>query len=128
MLNAHDWGELDGGGLFDLLRYIGTGETVGALSREIDRAVTRANADRKWVGKVWSVSTIEENDARRRRIELRMARAEGREEGVAEGAVQGEARFAALADRLLEAGRLDDLKRATADAAFRNMLFKELSL
>ncbi|MEB1813699.1 Rpn family recombination-promoting nuclease/putative transposase [Adlercreutzia mucosicola] len=132
VLNAHDWGEVDGGGLFDLLRCIGTGETAGALSREIDRAVTRANADRKWVGKVWSVSTIEENDARRRRIELRMARTEGREEGLEEGrglgAVQGEARFAALADRLLEAGRLDDLKRASVDAAFRGALFKELSL
>lgn len=80
--------------------------------------------------KVFSISTIEENDARRRRIELRMARAEGLEEGRAEGLEegmeQGQRRFAALADWLIENGRVDDLKRAANDDAFCEELFREM--
>ncbi len=70
--------------------------------------------------RVFSISTIEENDARRRRIELRQARAEGIE--------QGEQRFAALASTLIGLGRIDDLQRATNDQGIREDLFQEFSL
>lgn len=99
-----------------------TGKAVGSLSREIDEVVAQSNKDRKWVEKVFSISAIEENDARRRRIELRMARAEGLEEGME----QGQRRFAALADWLIENGRVDDLKRAANDDAFCEELFREM--
>ena len=74
------------------------------------------------MGKVWSVSTIEENDARRQRIGLRLAR----QEGLTQGIEMGENQFAALAERLLAQGRLDDLQRATQDRGFRATLIKEL--
>ena len=103
------------------LEYASTGE-VGddALVRRIDRAVSEANEDRKWVGKVWSVSTMEENDARRSRILQRQARAEG--------IAEGEGRFAVLAGRLLSAGREEDLMRASAEPAYRERLFAELGI
>lgn len=106
--------------MLDLLRYVQTGKAVGSLSQEIDQVVARANKDRKWVDRVFSISTIEENDARRRRIELRQARAEGIE--------QGEQRFAALASTLIGLGRIDDLQRATNDQGIREDLFQEFSL
>lgn len=99
-------------------------------------AVEDANKDRKWVDGVFSVSTIEE-DLRReiriaRKVGLREGEAQGLEKGVAqgrqEGLVQGEIRFGQLADRLLDADRLDDLKRATADATFRDVLFAEFGI
>ena len=95
------------GALRDLLHYTQNG-SVGSdpLVRRIDRIVTEANDDRKWVSKVfYCVSTIEENDARRARILERLAlkkgleegrtrgleegRAQGREEGRAEGRAEG---------------------------------------
>ena len=76
------------------------------------------------MNRVFSISTIEENDARRRRIELRQARAEGVEQGIE----QGEQRFAALASTLIGLGRIDDLQRATSDLGAREDLFREFSL
>ena len=124
VLNARGWEALDDGDLLDLLRYVQTGKAVGSLSQEIDQVVARANKDRKWVDRVFSISTIEENDARRRRIELRQARAEGIEQGIE----QGEQRFAALASTLIGLGRIDDLQRATNDYGAREELFQEFSL
>ncbi len=117
-LNARAWENLADNDLLDLLRYVESAAPCGPLSREIDAAVNEANEDRKWVDTVWSVSTIEENNARRHRIGLRLAREEGVEEGAA--------RFAALADQLLEQGRIDDLKRATHDKEFRDALLASL--
>lgn len=124
-LNAEAWSDLADDMLLDLLRYVETDVPSGPLSQEIHAAVSEANADRKWVGKVWSVSTIEENDARRHRIGLRLARKEGIEEGLAQGIEQGAAQFAALADQLIEQGRLEDLKRAAHDKEFRDRLLRE---
>lgn len=128
-LNASAWRREPDGPLRQLLEYASTGE-VGddALVRRIDRAVAEANEDRKWVGKVWSVSTMEENDARRSRILQRQARAEGIAEGEAIGVAKGEGRFAALAGRLLSAGREEDLMRASAEPAYRERLFAELGI
>lgn len=78
--------------------------------------------------RVFSISTIEENDARRRRIELRQARAEGVEQGTEQGIEQGEQRFAALASTLIGLRRIDDLQRATSDLGAREDLFREFSL
>ena len=134
------------GALRDLLHYTQNG-SVGSdpLVRRIDRIVTEANDDRKWVSKVfYCVSTIEENDARRARILERLARkkgleegreegreqglAEGRAEGRAEGAKEAEARYSFLVEHLLAEGRLDDLRMATSDEARRTALFEEFGL
>lgn len=123
-LNARAWEAGENEDLVDLLRYMQTGRVVGPLSRKIDTAVARANENRKWVEQVWSVSTIVENAERRERIRGRMIQEEAREEGREEG----EARFASLTAKLIEAGRLDDLSRASADPAYRQSLYQELEL
>lgn len=123
-LNARAWEAGENEDLVDLLRYMQTGRVVGPLSRKIDTAVARANENRKWVEQVWSVSTIVENAERRERIRGRMIQEEAREEGREEG----EARFASLTAKLIEAGRLDDLSRASADPAYRQSLYQELGL
>lgn len=131
-LNARAWEDAPGGDLLDLLRYAQTGKALGSLSRKIEAAVGRSNEDRGWVDKVWSVSTIVENAARRERINGRIAceeaREEGRQEGRQEGREEGSARFAALASRLIEAGRVDDLAQAASDPARRDELFRELGV
>ena len=131
-LNARAWEDAPGGDLLDLLRYAQTGKALGSLSRKIEAAVGRANEDREWVDKVWSVSTIVENAARRERINGRIAceeaREEGRQEGRQEGLEEGSARFAALASRLIEAGRVDDLAQAASDPVRRDELFREFDL
>ena len=53
---------------------------------------------------------------------------EAREEGRQEGREEGSARFAALASRLIEAGRVDDLAQAASDPARRDELFRELGV
>ena len=127
-LNARAWEDAPGGDLLDLLRYAQTGKALGSLSRKIEEAVGRANEDREWVDKVWSVSTIVENAARRERINGRIACEEARQEGRQEGLEEGSARFAALASRLIEAGRVDDLAQAASDPVRRDELFREFDL
>ena len=110
-----------------------TGKALGSLSRKIEEAVGRANEDREWVDKVWSVSTIVENAARRERINGRIAceeaREEGRQEGRQEGLEEGSARFAALASRLHRGRpRDDDLAQAASDPVRRDELFREFDL
>lgn len=78
--------------------------------------------------KVWSVSTIVENAARREAHKRPHSREEAREEGRQEGREEGSARFAALASRLIEAGRVDDLAQAASDPARRDELFRELGV
>ena len=51
---------------------------------------------------------------------------QGLEQGLEQGIELGEARFGRLAETLLEAGRIEDLKRASTDAAFRDQLLQEL--
>ena len=51
------------------------------------------------------------------------ARAEGHAEGHTEGRAEGEARFAKLTQVLLNADRIDDLKKALADLKYRNELY-----
>lgn len=52
----------------------------------------------------------------------------GKEQGIAEGMTEGSARFARLTSLLLDADRLDDLKRATEDEAFREVLYREFAI
>lgn len=59
-------------------------------------------------------------------------RAEGLEKGRAEGLEKGRAegadRMGALISKLIELNRIDDVKKVSADSAFRDKLFKELGI
>ena len=51
-----------------------------------------------------------------------------RKKAVEEGMERGENRLALLIGRLLEAGRMDDLKRVSYDEVYREKLLKEFGL
>jgi len=50
------------------------------------------------------------------------------EEGMENGFEQGKNHLALLVGRLLEAGRMDDLKRVSYDESYREKLLKEFGL
>ena len=52
----------------------------------------------------------------------------GIEKGIEQGMQQGQNRLALLVGRLLNAGRMDDLKRVSFDEAYREKLLKEFGL
>ena len=54
--------------------------------------------------------------------------AQGMQQGLENGLEQGQNRLAVLIGRLLEAGRIDDLKRVSYDEAYREKLLKEFGL
>jgi len=54
--------------------------------------------------------------------------AQGMQQGLEKGLEQGQNRLAILIGRLLEAGRIDDLKRVSYDEAYREKLLKEFGL
>ena len=51
-----------------------------------------------------------------------------RKKAVEEGIEKGQNRLALLVGRLLETGRMDDLKRVSYDEAYREKLLKEFGL
>ena len=53
---------------------------------------------------------------------------EDMEKGMEKGFEQGKNHLALLVGRLLEAGRMDDLKRVSYDEAYREKLLKEFGL
>ncbi|MCI8305186.1 Rpn family recombination-promoting nuclease/putative transposase [Adlercreutzia muris] len=111
--------------LRDLLHYVRTGRAEGSLSRQIDSFVEEYNRDREWVTRVLTY----EQDTK---IRCRRAKEEGREEGLREGLREGreEGRdeLGALMAVLLDAGRIDDARRASKDAAYRDGLMREFGL
>ena len=69
--------------------------------------------------------SIYEYDEERQRI---WDREEGKELGRKEGQKEGENRFATLASALIEAGRAEDILKATKDMEYRKKLYKEYGI
>ncbi len=61
-------------------------------------------------------------------MRCRRAREEALEQGIEQGIEQGMDRLGALVGRLIDAGRLDDAKRASEDAGYREALLAEFGL
>ena len=61
-------------------------------------------------------------------LELRETARAARAEGKAEGKAEGEQRCAKLTGVLLEAGRLDDIRRMVEDKAYFEQLCQEFGL
>ena len=49
-------------------------------------------------------------------------------EGLREGRVEGENRFAKLVKQLMDGGRSEDLRRAVSDQYYRELLYMEADL
>ena len=54
--------------------------------------------------------------------------AQGMQQGLEKGLEEGQNRLALLVGRLLDAGRVDDLKRVSYDEVYREKLLKEFGL
>lgn len=123
-LNASAWEKAPEGSLREVLQYTQSGHvpdgSTEGVAAKIDRAVSRANGEAAWKEEAMGVMTLEHHW---------QARCEAAwEGGETRGLVEGEAKFAKLADALFDSNRLDDLKRAVADEAFRSSLFEELGI
>ncbi len=133
VLNASAWDKDADEKRSGLLEYIHSGNVQDdALVKKISTVVEKVNSDAQWRERAMGFMTVEHShraglsQARKEGIELGLAEGEAR--GIAKGEAQGEARFAKLADILLDAGRIDDLKRASNDATYRDALFREFHL
>lgn len=59
---------------------------------------------------------------------MQFVKEEGRKEGYESGCMEGREQGLTLTKLLLDMGRLDDLRRATEDKAFREQLFKKYGI
>jgi hypothetical protein len=50
------------------------------------------------------------------------------EKGMEKGMEKGESKFADLTGKLLSAGRIEDVKKASADPIYRKKLYEELQI
>lgn len=108
-LNAQAWEGAGAGELGEVLEYVGTGRATGPLTARIDGLVTEFNEDERWVRRV---VTLEQD------IEWRRKRAWD----------EGASQVAALMGMLMDAGRLDDMRRAATDAVYRDELMREFGM
>lgn len=137
VLNASAWRALPEGGLRGLLRYVAT-EEVGddKLAADLAAAVEAANEDAAWREEALTMLTIEEDMRAQARFMMEEAReeglakglAEGRAEGRAAGRIEGADKLGALMARLIDAGRLDEARRAATDALYRERMIEELGI
>ena len=115
--------------LSGLLKYKQTQEVDAndELVTIIDDEVSAINVDPKQVSEMESVMSVP--DAYRLHYEAKIykAREEGLAEGEAAGKAEGEALMSRLTDWLLDANRLDDLRRSTKDADFSAKLIQEMN-
>lgn len=74
------------------------------------------------------VLTYEQETEMRCRRAREEALEQGIEQGMEQGVEQGMDRLGALVGRLIDAGRLDDAKRASEDADYREALLAEFGL
>ena len=71
---------------------------------------------------------LDREGEKKRNVLLEKYRKKAVEEGMEKGFEQGKNHLALLVGRLLEAGRMDDLKRVSYDEAYREKLLKEFGL
>lgn len=103
-------------------------------------AVDKANEDEEWLMEKRALLTLEEDLEIQKRIAMEEAReiglaeglaegrAEGHAEGLSEGIDRGEARLGSLIEKLMDAGRMEDVGLVARDADARRALIAEFGL
>ncbi len=134
-LNAERYGEASDERLRNLLRYVRTQEVTKGdpLIERIDSRVRDINRDKEWVAMAAHLPTIEEDAIwRGEQIGIRRGMEKGMQQGLEQGLEQGmekgESRYNALVQELIAKDRMDDLRRATTDPAYRESLFEEFAI
>ena len=80
---------------------------------------------------MWSCLTEYDKEAEHEMLKqefLEIGKEQGRKEGLSEGRKMEAERMDRLVSELLKTNRVDDLKKATSDSEFKNMLFREFRL
>ena len=97
------------------------------LTKRIDDGVAQVKAFKPWEAEymqLYDMMSLVEQDARR--IALAEGREEGREIGREEGREEGEARIVQMNEYLIEKERYEDLKRASSDKEYRELILAEM--
>lgn len=106
------------------------------LAADLAAAVEAANEDAAWREEALTMLTIEEDMRAQARFMMEEAReeglakglTEGRAEGRAAGRIEGADKLGALVVQLIDAGRLDEARRAATDALYRERMIEELGI
>lgn len=104
-------------------KYVGEMSTESAVERAINECIQEGILSEflsKAKSEAIKMSIYEYDEERQRQFD--------KAEGLEEGLMQGMDRFAALTKVLLDAGKLEELKRATDDSVYRMELLKEYGL
>lgn len=128
-LNASCWEKCENEALRTMLEYVWSGKVSDSpFVENIDRLVKRANENSAWKEDAMGLMTLEHHMQAQISHAKKEGLAEGMTKGEAKGIIEESARYNRLIDVLLDANRLDDLRRAANDEAFRNQLFREFSI
>lgn len=133
VLNASAWDKDEEQARSKLLRYVHTNHASDdGLIHRIEDAVDQTNADAVWRESAVGFMTVEHDHRAQmygaRREGLRLGMEEGLKQGLEQGRKEEAARYSTLIDALLDAGRVDDLKRAADDPTFRQSLLEEFHI
>lgn len=119
-LNTCAWNKETNSALAKMLNYIHSGKVSDRLSTRLDEAVSHINSDAEWRRHAMGFMTWEMSH--QAAIDYAM------DKGIEQGEAIQSARDNELVKRMLDAGRIDDLKRSTEDPQFREQLFEEFGL
>ena len=150
ILNTSAYMKAENDNMQALLEYINDGiVNDNKFVKELDNLVGQANEDKAWVSNMWEgISLLEDVEIRTKDVEARERNAEAREkkakarekeakarekeakarEKEAEARTAIAERNNKLTDYLLDQNRIDDLKRCTKDAEFKQQIMKELGI
>lgn len=117
----------------ELLDFVSQGKVSGILSSKLQDAVSRVLDNQRWrleymMQEVRDQLNVDKgrelgfNEGREEGLE--QGRSEGLEQGRKSGLREGESRFAALAKRLIEEGRTEEVVRAASDVSYRQKLYE----
>ena len=105
------------------------------IEEAVERAITECIAEgiladflTRYRNEAKKMSIYEYDEERQRIWDREEGKELGRKEGQKEGQKEGENRFATLASALIEAGRAEDILKATKDMEYRKKLYKEYGI
>ena len=114
--------------------YVGKMGLDAAVHRAVDECIQEGILEeflRQRRAEVEAVSIFEydkeEEERKLREAEYEAGREDGKKEGEAAGRESGRQEILNLMNKLMESGRMDDMKRAIADEAYRAQLMKEMN-
>lgn len=107
------------------LDYINNGEVTDDFTKQIDDAVVEIRSNKRWRKRIMTLEEYAKEQAELKKDEWLE---EGRQQGLEQGQVVATDRINMLNSKLIEEGRLDDLKASTVDKDLQKQLLEEFGL